>query len=39
VIEVSETTLRTDRSKAALYASCGVGECWIVNLEARAVEV
>jgi Uma2 family endonuclease len=39
VIEVSETTLRTDRRKAALYASAGIGEYWIVNLGARSVEV
>ncbi len=39
VIEVSDTTLRKDRSKAALYASAGIGEYWIVNLGARAVEV
>jgi Uma2 family endonuclease len=39
VIEVAETTLRTDRNKAAVYASSGVGEYWIVNLDARTVEV
>ena len=39
VIEVAETTLRTDRSKAAVYASSGIGEYWIVNLEAQTVEV
>lgn len=39
VIEVSDTTLRRDRGKAALYASAGIGEYWIVNLDARAVEV
>jgi len=39
VIEVSDTTLRKDRSKAAIYASAGIGEYWIVNLGARAVEV
>jgi Uma2 family endonuclease len=39
VIEVSDTTLRKDRAKAALYASAGIGEYWIVNLGARAVEI
>ena len=39
IIEVSDTTLRKDRSKGALYASAGIGEYWIVNLGARAVEV
>ena len=39
IIEVSDTTLRKDRSKAAVYASAGIGEYWIVNLGARAVEV
>jgi Uma2 family endonuclease len=28
-----------DRAKAAVYASAGIGEYWIVNLGARAVEV
>lgn len=39
IIEVSETTLRKDRAKAAVYASAGIGEYWIVNLGARTVEV
>lgn len=39
VIEVSDSTLRKDRCKAALYASAGIGEYWIVNLGARTVEV
>jgi Uma2 family endonuclease len=39
VIEVSETTLKKDRGKAALYASAGIGEYWIVNLGARTIEV
>jgi Uma2 family endonuclease len=39
VIEVSDTTLRKDRRKAAIYASAGIGEYWIVNLGARTVEV
>src|SRR5262249_1784287 len=39
VTEVSEARLRTDRAKAAVYASAGIGEFWIVNLGARTVEV
>lgn len=39
IIEVSDTTLRKDRGKAAMYASAGIGEYWIVNLGAQAVEV
>lgn len=39
VIEVSDTTLKKDRGKAALYASAGVGEYWIVNIGGRTVEV
>lgn len=40
VIEVSDSTLRTDReTKAALYASAGIREYWIVNLSQRALEV
>ena len=39
-IEVSDTTLRRDqRVKLALYASAGIPEFWIVNLEAREIEV
>jgi Uma2 family endonuclease len=38
IIEVSDTTLKKDRGKAAVYASAGIGEYWIVNLGARAVE-
>src|SRR5262245_45449860 len=29
VIEVSDSTLKTDRAKAAVHASAGVGEYWI----------
>lgn len=39
IIEVSETTLRKDRGKAAMYASASIAEYWIVNLGARTVEV
>jgi Uma2 family endonuclease len=39
-VEVSDTTLRRDRQvKFALYASAGIPEFWIVNLEAREVEI
>jgi Uma2 family endonuclease len=37
---VSGISLRKDRSvKAGLYARFGIPEYWIVNLEARVVEV
>jgi Uma2 family endonuclease len=39
IIEVSDATLKTDRAKAAVYASAGIGEYWIINLVARTVEV
>jgi Uma2 family endonuclease len=40
VIEVAGDSLRRDRRvKAAVYARSGVPEYWIVNLEARIVEV
>jgi Uma2 family endonuclease len=39
VIEVADSSLQQDRAKAAVYASAGVGEYWIVNLNARTVEV
>jgi len=39
IIEVSDTTLKKDRAKAAVYASAEIGEYWIVNLGARTVEV
>jgi Uma2 family endonuclease len=39
-LEVSETTLQYDRGdKAALYASAGIQDYWIVNLADRRVEV
>jgi Uma2 family endonuclease len=39
-IEVSGDSLRKDRRvKAAVYARFGIAEYWIVNVEARAVEV
>jgi Uma2 family endonuclease len=40
VIEVSDTTLRTDRGKKmSLYAASRVPEYWVVNLQSRLVEV
>lgn len=40
VIEVSDTTLLFDRLvKGGLYAQNGIEDYWIVNLEARCVEV
>ena len=40
VIEVSDSTLRYDRGKkASLYAKCGIGDYWIVNLVDRQLEV
>jgi Uma2 family endonuclease len=40
VVEVSDTTLQFDRrQKMSLYAKCGVGEYWIVNLIDRVLEV
>ncbi len=40
VVEVSDTTLRTDRTvKALLYARAGIAELWIVNVADRRVEV
>jgi Uma2 family endonuclease len=39
IIEVSDSSLKTDRTKAAIYASAAIGEYWIVNLGARSIEV
>ena len=40
VIEVADTSLDDDRAiKLPLYAENGIGECWIVNLLDRVVEV
>jgi Uma2 family endonuclease len=39
VIEVADSSLRLDRRKAAIYASCGVPEYWIVNLPESQIEV
>ncbi|MEA2711699.1 MAG: hypothetical protein QOF78_4300 [Phycisphaerales bacterium] len=39
VIEVSDSSLRLDRRKAAIYAAAGVPEYWIVNLNESQIEV
>lgn len=40
IVEIADTSVRGDRGlKAALYAEAGVRDYWIVNLNARAVEV
>jgi len=39
VVEVSDTTLTTDRLKSRTYAAEGIPEYWIVNLAERCVEV
>lgn len=40
VVEISDTTLISDQqTKAALYARAEVAEYWIVNLNARTLEV
>ena len=40
VIEVADTSLQKDRGvKAALYATAGVPEFWLVNLTETIVEV
>lgn len=40
IIEVSGSSLNKDRGpKARIYASAGVREYWVVNLEARQLEV
>jgi Uma2 family endonuclease len=39
IIEVADSSLQKDRGKAAVYASAGIAEYWIVNLGARTVEV
>jgi Uma2 family endonuclease len=40
VVEVSDTTLRFDRStKVPLYARCGILEAWIVDLNHKVVHV
>lgn len=39
VVEVALTSQALDRAKAAMYAKAGVPQYWIVDLEARRLEV
>jgi len=40
VVEVADTSLGRDRSrKLPLYAGAGIAEVWIVNVDARGIEV
>ncbi len=39
VVEVAETSLSSDREKAQLYATAGIGEYWIVDVVHGVVEV
>jgi Uma2 family endonuclease len=39
IVEVAESSLARDRSKARLYAGAGVTEYWIVNLSDALLEV
>src|SRR6478736_7467433 len=40
IIEVAESSLTKDRGrKLRMYASCGVPEYWVVNLQDRCIEV
>jgi len=40
LIEISDSTLEDDRAvKLPLYAKHGVGECWLVDLQSRTIDV
>ena len=39
VVEVSDTSLDTDRVKGKTYGSAGIAEYWIINLVDRRIEV
>lgn len=39
VVEVSDTTLATDRRKAAVYGKAGIPAYWLINLRDRVIEV
>lgn len=39
VIEVADSSVDHDRKKRRLYARAGIAEYWIVNLEARQLEI
>ena len=39
-VEVSVSTLRTDLTdKAMIYSSVGIPDCWVINVNARTLEV
>ncbi|MEM9586531.1 MAG: Uma2 family endonuclease [Planctomycetota bacterium] len=38
IIEVADTSLEKDRSKAAIYRDAGVQEYWIINVAEKVVE-
>ncbi len=38
VIEVADTPIEKDRAKAAIYATAGVEEYWIVNIGSKCIE-
>jgi Uma2 family endonuclease len=38
-VEISDTTVSSDRRKGGLYARAGIEDYWIVNLVARQLEV
>jgi Uma2 family endonuclease len=39
VIEISDTSVRKDRAKSAIYAAAGIPEYWLINLVNEQVEV
>jgi Uma2 family endonuclease len=39
IVEVSDTSLDTDRVKGKTYGSSGIAEYWIINLVDRCIEV
>ncbi|MCA9193425.1 MAG: Uma2 family endonuclease [Planctomycetales bacterium] len=38
IIEVADTSLEKDRSKAAIYREAGVQEYWIININEKTLE-
>jgi Uma2 family endonuclease len=39
VIEIADSSLAFDRRKAGLYASAGIPDYWIINVNARRLEI
>lgn len=39
VVEVADSSILLDRRKAGLYAMAGVADYWIVNVDARCMEI